>query len=85
MNSSQKEEASMCKVKAFMPVEPWTSNANKVIIVPVAGKPVKKKIAKKKASACGVPIKCICTFQHSKRRHTHFCDFMHGRSFHSAH
>ena len=46
MNASQQEEASMCKERAFQPVQPYITTLNKVIIVPVAGKPAKSKTAK---------------------------------------
>lgn len=43
MNASQQEEASMCKERAFRPVQAYITAVNKVvIIVPVAGKPAKK-------------------------------------------
>ena len=39
MNSSKQEEASMCKERAFRPVQSYITTQNKVIIVPIAGKP----------------------------------------------
>ena len=50
MNASQQEEASMCKERAFQPVQPYITTLNKVIIVPVAGKPAKSKTAKQQNS-----------------------------------